>query len=112
MRISDWSSDVCSSDLRIGSGPNDGIQIGIDEAAIQRAESNKSGEAAFAFLQPGGNCHPRLGLVGRANTVLQIENHRIRSAGRRLLKPFRPITRYKGERAQPHAGTFWMSAMR
>src|SRR3546814_9094322 len=39
-------------------------------------------------------------LVGRANTVLQIENHRIRSAGRRLLKPFRPITRYKEERAQ------------
>src|SRR3546814_16522208 len=107
MRISDWSSDVCSSDLaaklirnlcvaaelengrrrfsrnrqnrnlkslqlgrecldrggalrlgkhqRIGSGPNDGIQIGIDEADIERVEEHKSGEAALHFLHPGGN---------------------------------------------------------
>src|SRR3546814_10617022 len=79
---------------------NDGIQIGIDEAAIQRVESNKSGEAAFAFLQPGGNGRPRLRLVGRANAVLQIENHRIRSAGRCLFKPFRLIPRYK--RSEEH----------
>src|SRR3546814_13613300 len=31
MRISDWSSDVCSSDLRIVSGPGSGVKFTLDD---------------------------------------------------------------------------------
>src|SRR3546814_1210625 len=35
MRISDWSSDVCSSDLQVGEQPVDPLQRLVDRAAAQ-----------------------------------------------------------------------------
>src|SRR3546814_6161035 len=43
MRISDWSSDVCSSDLPQGGGPADAPRGAGDESGL-------SGQKAIAFL--------------------------------------------------------------
>src|SRR3546814_5144349 len=50
MRISDWSSDVCSSDLRHVVMESDRIDAGIDAAAGQeRRQGRREAQAARAF---------------------------------------------------------------
>src|SRR3546814_6858479 len=74
MRISDWSSDVCSSDLKLDAR---GIYFVIDEAAVARDSDMLGGQ--FALAAPlasdfkagitGSYYHYRLGSVeiGRAS---------------------------------------------
>src|SRR3546814_16482057 len=67
MRISDWSSDVCSSDLRVGHGDDRGGQGQVvrvaqhvgDEAAVDLdavdgypAQVAQAGEAGAEVVQP------------------------------------------------------------
>src|SRR3546814_1540983 len=51
MRISDWSSDVCSSDLLVGAGGGDGRHIGHDGGG-------------FLLVGVGEILQPRVGGVG------------------------------------------------
>src|SRR3546814_4299851 len=62
MRISDWSSDVCSSDLRIAArdiaekgilGHRDQLER-VASAQAQRVDRGAPGEAMEAILQPLG----------------------------------------------------------
>src|SRR3546814_2445919 len=53
MRISDWSSDVCSSDLRGGACPDkSNLMLGIEVIEIHRQLHCVSGSAMVS--QPGG----------------------------------------------------------
>src|SRR3546814_13303493 len=58
MRISDWSSDVCSSDLRIGwIPPADGTAAGATTAQEKLAGIKDGAFAVTGQAQPGGNLH-------------------------------------------------------
>src|SRR3546814_10796966 len=50
MRISDWSSDVCSSDLKIIARP----EIALDAIARQQATFTRRDLAQFAFRHSDG----------------------------------------------------------
>src|SRR3546814_2696335 len=43
MRISDWSSDVCSSDLRTQAGTLEGVLALVGRAVVLRAEDGNGG---------------------------------------------------------------------
>src|SRR3546814_2601395 len=51
MRISDWSSDVCSSDLRFGPGRSGGVLAAVQRAAFGGAHHSKS-EISFLPATP------------------------------------------------------------
>src|SRR3546814_19319042 len=74
MRISDWSSDVCSSDLA--------IRIIKSGATMLRRES-RYGESQAIGMFGRGTVISSFGLLGRANPVTQIG---IRSEERRVGK--------------------------
>src|SRR3546814_15118758 len=62
MRISDWSSDVCSSDLRAARKPVVDL-FGRDRCAIVEGEEPKKRARRPARLQPG--VEPRLERIAR-----------------------------------------------
>src|SRR3546814_11561540 len=78
MRISDWSSDVCSSDLAGRSidliecafGPDEPLH-GVDEAVAARLDSR----GLIRRSHPG---HGRRGLAGRADAARNVGRFRLR----------------------------------
>src|SRR3546814_6430878 len=62
MRISDWSSDVCSSDLQHGNPTPRLFRLTEDRAVINRMGCNNGGQAAAA--QRLTRRHGRPGIVG------------------------------------------------
>src|SRR3546814_14805951 len=87
MRISDWSSDVCSSDLQFGAGisvkPNARLTIGFDFV-----RTNWSGVKAFSeqagfgwrdhnIYKFGASYDLTPGLTVRAGTSLRSEERRV-----------------------------------
>src|SRR3546814_15186565 len=77
MRISDWSSDVCSSDLRDLVDAAD--QFG-EELAVQVGQDHSDGVGAAAAQAARGVVRAVAQLVGHAEPALA---HGLRSAGRR-----------------------------
>src|SRR3546814_20923833 len=72
MRISDWSSDVCSSDLPGDEIPGDGARerakdhVEIDEAGVDRAFADRRGhvqreDEVRGEVEEGGEYHGKLG---------------------------------------------------
>src|SRR3546814_15395225 len=91
MRISDWSSDVCSSDLYTGTGGSTDRQFTLGPSATSRLNSSGTGaigftsNAAISFSSPDTAQTIRLGGTNTDNTSLatQITN---RSEERRVGK--------------------------
>src|SRR3546814_2906255 len=52
MRISDWSSDVCSSDLQLEQFPQPPRDLGIFGGILRRAVERNLGEADLRFAGP------------------------------------------------------------
>src|SRR3546814_10690775 len=65
MRISDWSSDVCSSDLRLAEG-DQALLAFVPEGEADAAEALQEGEAAGAGELGMVAQHPRQTIVGDA----------------------------------------------
>src|SRR3546814_2080203 len=57
MRISDWSSDVCSSDLILTALEADGGEWAEKELATLRGESPQTCKVALRQLKEGGEMH-------------------------------------------------------
>src|SRR3546814_20634974 len=90
MRISDWSSDVCSSDLRAVAGRKDA-----------RPASSEAGEAAAGPLKRREPLCPAIGFPSGAQPMEIVHACQIRLAtkGRRR-RPVRHARRYAEEQAQ------------
>src|SRR3546814_1236702 len=54
MRISDWSSDVCSSDLPVGTDANDADNYGFRGHILIEPTSNFSALLSGTFIHSGG----------------------------------------------------------
>src|SRR3546814_17819998 len=68
MRISDWSLDVCSSDLK--AGPRPGAETGTDQAATSRGTRRVTWAATFSFTdatEPRRSLRPLTAELGRAS---------------------------------------------
>src|SRR3546814_4257626 len=78
MRISDWSSDVCSSDLRcqprrvLGAAATASAERGILHEEVMRREKLLLGAAARADIGAVRHQHPALRLVAQARRHHQI----------------------------------------
>src|SRR3546814_4705714 len=73
MRISDWSSDVCSSDLRIGRDRDRGNVLAVPaeiEVLEDRLTAEQQGVAQRASGELGGGVEDGLDLVGAEVLVL------------------------------------------
>src|SRR3546814_13952731 len=74
MRISDWSSDVCSSDLlpcgqgKVGIGAQrlDGLETDLDRAGLRRLQRGFRGPGCFL----GGGLHLRIGVARLRSALL------------------------------------------
>src|SRR3546814_2315835 len=95
MRISDWSSDVCSSDLLTGNLARDGYARETEEEAAVRSTLLKTSAGAIALLavvacgqSPGGRAlsgaaigvdagPPATGKIGRAHVRTPVTNANI-----------------------------------
>src|SRR3546814_11291201 len=77
MRISDWSSDVCSSDLGQVQVALDKLAQNVDDLAVEKVEGIADGE------QPN---HPPCGasIGGRTERCLRFDRH---AAHRQLARP-------------------------
>src|SRR3546814_3723156 len=64
MRISDWSSDVCSSDLEIG-------RELIDQAR-RKSKCDQVGAASLAQVEAGGDRHPASAHLGIGNVAVEL----------------------------------------
>src|SRR3546814_11200243 len=89
MRISDWSSDVCSSDLVVS-----GLARGIDSAA-HRAAIARGGHTISVVGTPLGSCYPK------ENAELQEE-----IARDHLLISQVPVLRYAKQSPQHNRPSF------
>src|SRR3546814_19346327 len=79
MRISDWSSDVCSSDLQVGGG-EDAFEFGAHlrlPAGVELLQAAQRRHHAGGALrvEPVEFAHP-VGQAGVAAAVLRVEAHR------------------------------------
>src|SRR3546814_19726714 len=68
MRISDWSSDVCSSDLCIGHGPDDGD---ASQRALDGLEWNAGGDGNDKLV----HAHGSMDLRAYFRHVLRLHRH-------------------------------------
>src|SRR3546814_12120700 len=59
MRISDWSSDVCSSDLRAAVG-----RLAVDDALLHPFEQQRAGDFIIEILVKPGDEAANLGTAG------------------------------------------------
>src|SRR3546814_2050441 len=104
MRISDWSSDVCSSDLELRDrGGEAGAQIGICAVRGEPLLSSHSIEAAFAWFESG-----------KPSPLIVKSNH-ISCVHRRALIDLILLPVRHGERITAlsvHAGLWTSSALR
>src|SRR3546814_18725487 len=65
MRISDWSSDVCSSDLRgISVNKNEMIAAVASEAVLSKADATKAVDAVFDVIAGALKSGDEVRLVG------------------------------------------------
>src|SRR3546814_18016242 len=61
MRISDWSSDVCSSDLQVLGGPPAPMRDGLIEIPVLNVDAS----AGFGAIAESETAHTRFGLDER-----------------------------------------------
>src|SRR3546814_5028168 len=81
MRISDWSSDVCSSDLNIGSDPS-GVEQGTRRASTSiKGVTNDAKELDQAFRRIKSAVDPTFAATERYNKSLA-DNKRLLQAGK------------------------------
>src|SRR3546814_17314976 len=94
VRISDWSSDVCSSDLRIGEragtkvhhrAGQENAALGVGEAVIARAQIDRADDetgVGNAVVAPLGIDHHAVQIIqGRKRAC--VANHVVRAAEER-----------------------------
>src|SRR3546814_12539248 len=92
MRISDWSSDVCSSDLRLDrSIPF--LEMGIvfqplalPLVAAQPGERGDIGDAVFRTAEPGALRQPLVDHPVKAHRLVGVEVYRVRNLLRRVIR--------------------------
>src|SRR3546814_4861494 len=90
MRISDWSSDVCSSDLMEGAGPDLHV-VGLqDDAALARPEVLQAEDQSLKAGIGIGVGHRGFGRLGRGGIAAP------RNAGRTLARPPPRIKQWDG----------------
>src|SRR3546814_6204642 len=83
MRISDWSSDVCSSDLR-GRGEEVGAYVGRHaalEIAIARKHAGRDDVVLVDRLRDRGRERPRIADAGGAAIADEVEAERVEIVG-------------------------------
>src|SRR3546814_19220403 len=94
MRISDWSSDVCSSDLIVGSGTiaNEDTSLGASCFAEKRTvETLEQGKPVTPFMSFGDTVRIEM-LDGQGNSIFgaieqRIERQPVPEACRRIGRP-------------------------
>src|SRR3546814_14972810 len=89
MRISDWSSDVCSSDLGVAMGASSGMP-GSGQS-IPRSGSGSNGDSgSSACVGSGAGCARAAGAtaskIGRASCRERVFSVRVDLGGRRIIK--------------------------
>src|SRR3546814_19588516 len=70
MRISDWSSDVCSSDLFLQQQDRDAVRaeerpVDLDRTFVVRDAEDSGWKVPVGMFQPGGETHVPVGVGGR-----------------------------------------------
>src|SRR3546814_4886584 len=90
MRISDWSSDVCSSDLRVG-----GVELVVDIRSIAGSRTNPQYNLnplplALVDCQIGHAHIPELGGLRRTSRTVQPEVTASGSIGASIIMPTMP----------------------
>src|SRR3546814_12961140 len=86
MRISDWSSDVCSSDLRDHApARRDGGAAAVLARSVRIVAGEEQGFAMLELAEPGG-AQRRFGPRGIGGAAVGIRDHGDRSEERRVGK--------------------------
>src|SRR3546814_5336043 len=76
MRISDWSSDVCSSDLRIGLLAKQKLQADVDEAHAAAERQPPCAARAAVHYREHGEGHGKNARNGHINAQHEGSSHR------------------------------------
>src|SRR3546814_6253226 len=92
MRISDWSSDVCSSDLRVRSQPKLAVGLAFVERGIERDIELRRGQP----LQRPRHVEPRMRVAAHLDSPLarrevEVQQRRPAQSRSRLPGPRLPI---------------------
>src|SRR3546814_3382137 len=102
MRISDWSSDVCSSDLRAAGGHDGHIQIEDDERVANRVDNALRDPPVQLTLAPRAlpvgdivkNQKQKGGFVLRSVDLARIQNKAAMSDSLEILFDFERLDRF------------------
>src|SRR3546814_20339902 len=115
MRISDWSSDVCSSDLMLGARDDGGFRLvdrhAVEEVAVHEASGAGvgfgPGEMLFGFVAIGDDAVDRqLVLVGKIKVALVVRGAAEDGAGA-IIHPHRPEERRVGKECVSTCRSRW-----
>src|SRR3546814_6427450 len=108
MRISDWSSDVCSSDLGniflintdgVLCGANAQVNVGGRVAAALDLESADFDNGVFAFANAGGDVVNEGSIVaGSGGTVALLGNEAVNAASGSIVAPRGSVIMGSGDR--------------
>src|SRR3546814_16496832 len=96
MRISDWSSDVCSSDLPLGSAveevhgrPEEIVEVGFEARVFQRDDQRVEDVGDGARHRVAVGQEPLIGFIGKGPIAMKLTRSEERRVGKEGVRRWR-----------------------